>query len=219
MQALGRVRFKGTPKFTLYIKAIGKKRLNGLMYHNRELLFLAEEIQKSGYFSSYVDRFRLEGDCTKGALLYLDYDGHYKFNKLLHHKLLRQERYYRELATAIDQYGESAFPRLVHQWLGQQDAYDEQNWMGYDSKEKEKQDLLGFLKSYDGHVLKDKEEQKKFSETIHKYYQVITGKKKRADRGNKYLKVAALNNCLEELAIEGSIASEGSGKWSFIMKK
>lgn len=219
MQALGRVRFKGTPKFTLYVKAISKKRLNGLMHRNCELLSLAEEIQKTRYFNSYVDRFRLEGDRTKGALLYLDYDGHYKFNKLLHHKLLRQKRYYRELETALDQYGESALPRLVHQWLGQPDAYNERNWLGYDSAEKAKQSLLEFLKQYNGRTLVDEKNKKEFSENIHKFYQKITGKKKRDDRGNKYLKVAALNNCLEELDIDGCIISEGSGKWSFAMNQ
>ena len=219
IQALGRVRFKDTPNFTLYAKAIDKKRLNGLMYRNRELLSLAVEIKKIGHYNSYVDRFRQEGDRSKMALLYLKYDGKYDFNELYHHKLRRQRQYYGQLAADIDQYGRSAFPRLVHQWLGQPDAYDDRNWLGYDNKEKEKQDLLGFLKLYDGRVLKDKEEQQKFSDTIHKYYEVITGKKKRADRGSQYLKVAALNNCLEELAIEGCIVSEGSGKWSFTLKQ
>ena len=219
IQALGRVRFKDTPHFTLYAKAIDKKRLNGLMYRNRELLSLAAEIQKSGHFNSYVDRFRLEGDRSKEALLYLKYDGKYDFNELYHHKLRRQRQYYRQLAADIDQYGSSAFPRLVHQWLGQPDAYDDQNWLGYDNTEKAQQDLLGFLKLYDGRVLMDKEEQRKFSETIHKYYEVITGKKKRADRGNQYLKTSALNNCLAELSIDGRVTSEESGKWSFTMKQ
>ena len=219
IQALGRVRFKDRPNFTLYVKAIDKKRLNGLIYRNCELLSLAEEIRKTRCFNSYVDRFRLDSDRTKSALLYLDYDNHYKFNSLFYHKLLRQERQYKELVADIDQYAGSAFPRLVHQWLGQPDAYDERNWLGYDSTEKTKQDLLEFLKQYSGRVLEDAESQQEFSENVHSFYQKITGKKKRADRGSGYLKVAALNNCLEELAVVGYIESEGPGKWSFIMKK
>ena len=45
MQALGRVRFQGTPGFTLYVKALDSKRLNGLIYQNRQLLSLAKEIR------------------------------------------------------------------------------------------------------------------------------------------------------------------------------
>lgn len=219
IQALGRVRFKDTPNFTLYAKAIDKKRLNGLMYRNRELLSLAAEIKKIGHYNSYVDRFRQEGDRSKEALLYLEYNNEYTFNELYHHKLRRQRQYYGQLAADIDQYGRSAFPRLVHQWLGQPDAYDDRNWLGYNNTEKAKQDLFGFLKLYDGRVLKDKEEQRKFSETIHKYYQAISGKKKRADRGNQYLKTSALNNCLAELSIDGRVISEERGKWSFTIKQ
>lgn len=102
MQALGRKRFDGRPNFTLYMKAIDKKRLNGLIHRNRKLLLLANEIQINRGYNRYVDRFRQEGDRTKGALLYLDYNGSYKFNDLLYHKLLRQKQYYKELAEAID---------------------------------------------------------------------------------------------------------------------
>lgn len=219
MQALGRVRFKEMPKFTLYVTAVNRKRLNGLMHQNCELLTLANEICENGHYNRYVDRFRQEGDYGKGALLYLDYDGYYKFNQLYHHRLRRQKQYYKQLAEAIDQYDDSVFLRLVHQWLGQPDAYNERNWLGYDSTEKAKQTLLEFLKQYNGRALGDEKSQKEFSENIHQFYQKITGKKKRDDRGSKYLKVAALNNCLEELGIDGYVTTEGSGKWSFTMKQ
>lgn len=218
MQALGRVRFKGSPKFTLYVKAISQKRLNGLMYRNRELLSLAAEIKQYGCYNSFVDRFRLEGDRTKGALLYLDYNGRYKFNELLYHKLLRQEMYYKELETAIDQYGNSAFPRIVHSWLGQPDAYDEQNWLEYSSNEKNREELIEFLREYDGRVLKDESEQKAFSEKIHEFYQKVTGDKKRTDRGDGYLKMSGINKCLEGLGIKGTVKSGGAGGgWIFSM--
>ena len=216
MQALGRVRFKDTPKFTLYVKGISKKRLNGLAYRNRELLSLAAEIKRNKHYNSYVDRFRLEGNRTKGALLYLDYDGRYDFNYLLHHKLLRQERYYKELETAIDQYGDAAFPRIVHGWLGQPDAYEERNWLGNDVANQARQDLLEFLREYSGKLLATEAEQKAFSEKLHLCYQAITGDKKRDDRGDRYIKTAALNDCLKKLEINGTVKSNGKGGgWIF----
>ena len=218
MQALGRVRFKRSPQFTLYVKAISQKRLNGLLYRNRELLSCAAEIQQHRYYNSYVDRFRLEGDRVKGALLYLDYDGRYKFNYLLYHKLLRQERYYKELETAIDQYGDAAFPRIVHSWLGQPDTYNDRNWLGYGITKQAQQDLLEFLRERDGKLLATEADQRAFSKKVHQWYQVITGDKKRDDRGGGYLKTAALNDCLEKLEINGTVKSNGkSGGWIFSM--
>ena len=218
MQALGRVRFKRSPQFTLYVKAISQKRLNGLLYRNRELLSCAAEIQQHRYYNSYVDRFRLEGDRVKGALLYLDYDGRYKFNYLLYHKLLRQERYYKELETAIDQYGDAAFPRIVHSWLGQPDTYNDRNWLGYGITKQAQQDLLEFLRECDGKLLATEADQRAFSKKVHQWYQVITGDKKRDDRGGGYLKTAALNDCLEKLEINGTVKSNGkSGGWIFSM--
>lgn len=218
MQTLGRVRFKGTPKFTLYVKAISQMRLNRLEDRNRKLLSLAAKIKRSKCYNSFVDRFRLEGDRTKGALLYLDYNGRYKFNELLYQKLLRQEMYYKELETAIDQYSNSAFPRIVHSWLGQPDAYDEQNWLEYSSNEKNREELIEFLREYDGRVLKDESEQKAFSEKIHEFYQKVTGDKKRTDRGDGYLKMSGINKCLEGLGIKGTVKSGGAGGgWIFSM--
>ena len=218
MQALGRVRFKRSPQFTLYVKAISQKRLNGLLYRNRELLSCASQIQQHSYYNSYVDRFRLEGDRVKGALLYLDYDGRYKFNYLLYHKLLRQERYYKELETAIDQYGDAAFPRIVHSWLGQPDTYNDRNWLGYGITKQAQQDLLEFLRECDGKLLATEADQRAFSKKVHQWYQVITGDKKRDDRGGGYLKTAALNDCLEKLEINGTVKSNGkSGGWIFSM--
>ena len=218
MQALGRVRFRGTPKFTLYIKTVSQKRLNGLVHRNSALLSLAVEIKQSKHYNRYVDRFRLEGDRTKGALLYLDYNGSYKFNDLLYHKLLRQKQYYEELAEAIDQYGDSAFPRILHGWLGQPDAYDDRNWLGYSSNEKNREELMEFLRGHDGRVLKDKSEQKTFSEKIHEIYHKVTGDKKRTDRGDGFLKMSGVNNCLEGLGIKGMVKSYGwGGGWIFSM--
>ena len=219
MQALGRVRFKGTPKFTLYIKTVSQKRLNGLVHRNSALLSLAVEIKQSKHYNRYVDRFRLEGDRTKGALLYLDYDGRYKFNELLYHKLLRQESYYKQLETAIDQYGDSAFPRLVHQWLGQPDSYDDRNWLDYNTIQEGMQDLLSFLGEYSGRHLTSEDEQRRFSDELHCFYQKITKNKKEPRGKRKFLEMAALNNCLEELGISGAVRNGGAGGgWHFSME-
>ena len=218
MQALGRKRFDGRPNFTLYIKAIDKKRLDVLIGRNQRLLLLANEIQINRGYNRYVDRFRQEGDRTKDSLLYLDYVGRYNFNDLLYHKLLRQESYYKQLETAIEQYGDSAFPRLVHQWLGQPDAYDDQNWMGHDVAKEGMQALLAFLSEYNGRLLSTESEQKIFSITFHRYYKIVTGDRRVDNRGDGYKKASALNNCLKKLGINGKVKSRGKDSgWIFTM--
>lgn len=217
MQALGRARWKGEPRFTLYVKALSAKRLNGLIHQNYELLALAEEIRAHKCCNSYVDRFRQERDCAKNSLLYLGYNNSYEFNTLYYHKLRRQKQYYQQLAEAIDQYGDAAFPRLVHQWLGQTDAYDDRNWLSYSTTER-RQGLLIYLASCNGRCLNSETEKKSFSETLHQFYQDITGNKKRDDRGDGYLKTSALNSCLKELKIDGRVTSNGrKGGWIFKM--
>lgn len=220
MQALGRKRFNGKPNFTLYIKSISKKRLNGLMHRNRELCYLAEDIKHHHNYNGFVDRFRHEGDPAKNALLYLDYDNHYKLNDLQCHSLYRQHRYYEELMELIDQYGKSAFPRLVHQWLDQPDAYDERNWLNYNAGKQVREDLEIFLKETNNRLLATEDEQRSFSDRVHQFYFAITGTKKRKGRGKGgYLKMDALNNCFEELGIKGAVRNGGTGGgWIFTIE-
>lgn len=197
-----------------------KKRLNGLAYRNRELLSLAAEIKQTKCYNRYVDRFRLEGDRTKGALLYLDYDGRYDFNYLLYHKLLRQERYYKELETAINQYGDSAFPRIVHGWLGQPDSYDDRNWIGEDAIKMAREELNRILQKYNGVALNTEDEQQEFGYRLESCYTVLCEKSKRTDRNERgQLGRVQLNHILGELQTTGKIEKSGKkGSETWILK-
>ena len=77
---------------------------------------------------------------------------------------------------------------------------------------------MEFLRWHDGRVLKNKSEQKTFSEKIHEFYHKVTGDKKRTDRGDGFLKMSGVNNCLEGLGIKGMVKSNGrGGGWIFSM--
>ena len=220
MQALGRIRFKGKPKFTLYVKTLSQKRLGVLEHRNCELVMLAKEIKRYRHYNIHVDRFRLEGGRTKDCLLYLDYDGSFKFNDLLYHKLLRQEQYYRELATAIDQYGDSAFPRIVHGWLGQPDSYDDRNWIGEDAIKMAREELNRILQKYNGVALNTEDEQQEFSYRLESCYTVLCEKSKRTDRNERgRLGRVQLNHILGELQTTGKIEKSGKkGSETWILK-
>ena len=216
MQALGRVRFQGTPGFTLYVKALGTKRLNGLIYQNRQLLSLANEIQEHKCLNRYVDRFRLEQDWAKSSLLYLDYNGRFMLNKLYQHKLRRQMQCYQQLMEAINQYGDSAFPRLVHQWLGQPDAYDERNWIQESARQTAERQLPELIDKYNGVPLSNESKQQEFARNLAACYSGIMGKEKRIDRNNGKYGLVQLNHMLDELKVRGKInkiGEKGSEIW------
>ena len=220
MQSLGRKRFKDAPQFTLYVKAVDKRRLNGLINQNRNLIILADKITKCNSFKWTLDRF-LEPNVTQAerTLLYLDSTGDWRANYLYIHKLHRQQYFYNQLKQLIELYDDSAFPRLVHQWLGQPDAYDDRNWLGYSVANEDMQELLSFLGEYSGRHLTSEEEQRKFSDELHCFYQKITKNKKEPKGKRKFLEMAALNNCLKELGISGAVRNGGAGGgWYFSME-
>lgn len=220
MQSLGRKRFKDAPQFTLYVKAVDKRRLNGLMKQNRDLVILADKISKSKSFKWTLDRF-LEPNVTQAerTLLYLDSTGEWRANYLYIHKLHRQQYFYNQLKQLVELYGDSAFPRLVHQWLGQSDAYEDRNWLGYNIAKEGIQDLLSFLGNYRDRHVTSVEERRDFSNGLHQFYQKITGNKKIPRSKEGFLGMDALNNCLEELGISGAVRNGGAGGgWYFSME-
>ena len=225
MQSLGRKRFKDAPQFTLYVKAVDKQRLNGLMKQNRDLVILAdkiEDMEENGKDINRVVDELLDSNISQARLALVYYkksERKWRLNYLYAHKLPRQQLFYQSLKVAVDQHGKSAFPRLVHQWLGQPDASDDRNWLGYSAANEDMQELLSFLGEYSGRHLTSEDEQREFSDELHCFYQKITKNKKEPKGKRKFLEMAALNNCLEELGISGAVRNGGAGGgWHFSME-
>lgn len=223
MQSLGRKRFKGKPKFTLYAKAVDKRRLNGLMNQNHDLVILADKISEMEEHGKdinlVVDEF-LDTNVPQAKLALVYYkksSRKWQLNYLYAHKLHRQQLFYQRLKEAIDQYGDSGFPRLVHQWLGQSDAYDDWNWIGEDAIKMAREELARIVQMYNGVALNTEDEQQEFGGRLESCYSVLCGKSKRTDRHErrKFGRVQ-LNNILKELKISGQIeklGEKGSETW------
>ena len=131
-------------------------------------------------------------------------------------KLHLQEQSYQQLVKAIRQYGDSAFPRLVHQWLGQPDAYDEQNWIGESACKIAERQLQELIDKYNGVSFSHESKQQEFSQELAACYFVISGKNKRIDRNNGKYGLVQLNHMLNELKIRGKIdkiGKKGSEAW------
>lgn len=218
IQALGRKRFKGDPKFTLYVRAVSRKKLNDLVYQNEHLLFLANQIEQSKNCNWMLEKLLNEGTPAERSLLSRGNDNRWGPNEPYVHKLHRQRHFYKQLKQLHDLYGDSAFPRLVHQWLGQPNAYDEKNWLEYDIAKENMENLLSFLGNYNGRHLSSEEDRREFSDGLHHFYQKITGNKKNPRGKEGFLGMEALNNCMEELGIGGAVRSGGTGGgWTFNM--
>lgn len=216
MQALGRKRLgKEKQQFTLYVKAVSKQRLSGLIKRNHDLLMLVDQIEKGTNSKGILESLWCNGSASEKALVYPPIHGRLKLNQAAVHKLHRQAYFYQRLREDINQYGDSAFPRIVHQWLGQPDAYNEENWLGSDKIGEAMVALQEFLEGYDGKVLNSNTEKEEFSSRVHEFFKSITGKSKRDDRGERYLKTAALNNCLKEIGIKGAVRTGGKDSWIF----
>lgn len=218
IQALGRKRFKGEPKFTLYVRAISKKRLKDLIYQNERLLDFADQIEHSASCNWALEKLLNDGTPAERSLLSRGNDNRWGPNAPYVHKLHRQRYFYQQLQKLFELYGDSAFPHLVHQWLGQSSAYDEHNWLGYDVAKEGIQALLAFLGEYNGRLLSTESEQRMFSITLHRYYKSITGDRRNDNRGDGYKKTSALNTCLKKLGINGEVKSKGPDSgWVFNM--
>ena len=218
IQALGRKRFKGE-QFTLYVRAISKKRLKDLIYQNERLLDFADKIDQSASCNWALEKLLNDGTPAERSLLSRGNDNRWGPNAPYIHKLHRQRYFYQQLQKLFELYDDSAFPRLVHQWLGQPDAYDDRNWLGYSATNEDMQELLSFLGEYSGRHLTSEEEQRKFSDELHCFYQKITKNKKEPKGKRKFLEMAALNNCLKELGISGAVRNGGAGGgWHFSME-
>lgn len=174
---------------------------------------LVDQIEKGTNNKDILERLWCNGSPSEKALVYPPIHGRLKLNLAAVHKLQRQAYFYQRLYKDINQYGDSAFPRIVHQWLGQADAYNEENWLGCDKIAEAMVALQEFLEGYDGKVLNSNTEKEEFSSRIHELYKSITGKTKRDDRGDGYLKTTALNNCLKEIGIKGVVKTNGKDCW------
>ena len=95
-------------------------------------------------------------------------------------------------------FGDSAFPRLVHEWLQQKDAYNENCWLGADKIAECRITLLEYLEDHCNKILPD-DEKDHLQDMILILLKLETNKGNRKDRPK--LQHGALNNRLEELNI------------------
>lgn len=184
IQALGRKRFIKEPKFTLYVRAITQNRLNSLVSQNNRLLSLAAQIEQTNNYNLALEKMFYDATQEERFLLNRGNNGRWGLNRLYIHKLRRQKQFYQQLQKYFDQYGEAAFPRIVHQWLGQPDAYDKSNWIGKSAIKVAKSDLDGIIAKYNGIPLSTEDDQQKFGCKLDSCYSVICGKSKRTDRND-----------------------------------
>jgi len=143
LQAMGRKRCEMGEDFTLYIQSPYRRRLNWLIEENEKLLRVVDRVNltSSGDNRQLFAELWHQGTQSMTAMVLTPYNGQLRLNNVAVHKVRRQAYYYRQLSLLMDEQRETAFPRLVHQWLGQKNGYKEENWLEYDDVQGKNQKL------------------------------------------------------------------------------
>lgn len=137
-------------------------------------------------------------------------DGKLRLNDVAVHRVKRMDRQLHQLQELVDEYGDEAFPRLVHQWLTGAAPYDASRWLGNDTREAMRAELFEQLERLCGVSLSNEEEQEELRNGIISVYKGCGNTLARHDRklGNR-----AVNRLLNELAIDFQI-SDQKGIWT-----
>lgn len=214
MQELGRKRCQAGEQFTLYVPVPDRKHLSVV----RRQLDRQLEVVKIFRKGSDEDREALfhrlwrGNDPTQKAMVWVNKNHQLCLNRVAALAAGRQLRQLKNLEEMTSIYGDSAFPRLVHQWLEQEDGYDEDFWLGGDMEAKYRCSLMEFLEAHCDKPLADESEQHILRGLIRDLAKFSPDTKLRNEReGNAQYK--ALNNRLEGLHIPFRIDND-KGVWT-----
>ena len=137
-------------------------------------------------------------------------EGKLRLNDVAVHRVKRMDRQLHQLQELANEYGDEAFPRLVHQWLPGAALYDDSKWLGNDKRKEMRIELVAQLEQLCGMSISNEEEQEMLRSSIVSVYESCGNTLARHDRKLGY---RALNGLLIKLAIDYHI-SDQKGIWT-----
>ena len=201
IQCLGRKRRKAGERVTLYVPVPSPSYLSVL----RSQVSLGLSVINTVNRDIPAELEVLWNDIHTGKLplcslpLLFPYKQPMRVNQTHAHALNREANFLASLEDLSQQFGDSAFPRLVHEWLCLQDRYNERNWLEHDTVNELRTALTKHLSRLLGESLCDRAEMDTLRSEVLSLA-VACGKSVRKDRQN-YLQRTALNNLLGSLGI------------------
>lgn len=154
LQMIGRRRLEKQDNLTVYIKAYSREAIvNRLSSTEKALGFIsnAYTMIHNGNSDALLYRGWMDESKQRPYMHSLNYLGNGAVLPKLttKHYLRWQQMHLERLLELYDLYGDdSALPRMVHQWLGQSDAYSPDRWLDYDQKLNAKAKLFALLEDH-----------------------------------------------------------------------
>lgn len=158
LQMIGRRRLRANESLNVFVKVPDKSTLTRRLKIANENLNLIHEgfrAARCGKTDGLVHRGWVDESPERPYLHLFNYLGEGRaFPKsTAYHFWRRQKAVLEQILHDMEVSGDSAFPRLVHEWLEQHDGYDATRWVDFDRKTAAKEELLEYLESFeDGYL-------------------------------------------------------------------
>lgn len=210
LQALGRKRCQLDEQVNVFIPAIpqdkAKNRLSDVT-KRRELISAFERNPRANEQRFLYQGWDGAGD--QGDMLrhvFAMKRGRLAVRETVRDAVGYSRRFLLDLSRYIEEYGDSAYPRFAHDWVGDESGYDESNWLDYDCRAESMAKLNEILRQH-CNVKLTKEEFLKISGEV----RVILKTIKKWDHSERPLSEKQLQVHLDSISASFFVKKQGKG--------
>lgn len=150
IQMIGRKRLDDGGQVNVYVANVDEDTVDYRLSQVNEWLEIADECRRAFTDDAHFSLlWRGWTDEMPGRpfehMLYPTGGGRLKVKPAAYNTLRSRQATLERLKRDLKTYGKSAFPRIVHEWLGQPESYSEMNWLIRSLYSTDKKTLLSFL--------------------------------------------------------------------------
>ena len=160
LQMIGRKRLRPGEILDVYIRVPGKNEIIKQLDDVQKKLAIINDsfcAARTKQMDSILFRGWIDESTNRPYAHLLNYLGNGTvYPKLTaYHYLQWRKATLEQLLRDTDSYGDSALPRMAHEWLEQSKGYDSTQWLDFDQKANAKAELQAFLESHLGKIVKN----------------------------------------------------------------
>jgi len=210
IQELGRKRRRSGERIHVYVKAVPQNTLKGRLTRVEHALAICEagfSSQRSPNHRLLLDGWNDEDPARLYSKLLIPTSADtFKVRLSAYHALLWQRGTLNRLIRMSDCFGDTAYPRLVHEWLEDPDGYSDENWLGYDAELEHRARLVEYLETHLGEFSSDGP----YEEFISHLQTLIAPLTSQQHDETRSLGYKALNNRMSDLELPYSLEKKGA---------
>lgn len=208
LQMLGRKRCGHNENFKLYVCARKTQYFNAL--RNKMILPYVQYIKEidinPNFSQSRFDDVKLFEFCQKMTIIR---DGKIEISRAVRRKIGLLWNHYSDVIERLKE-DEEAYVKQQLTWIGMEDSYSLESYLGYEDKKLKMQKIRGFMEGYKD-VQMDKNEQelfrKKFTNLVEEYGNQLT------DRNSRLVGKSKINKFCEEMDIAYEVVAVKNSKF------